>query len=134
MYAVAVRQADGRIKVEMGDDIHLDPVNGGFVSLKRYGSSVGFPIGQIECVANSSQFEMLTDNQKKAIALGKVQSFVHTWRSDRIRDFEHKKQDAKYNEVETRLIDGVLQDLLNSLTPEPNRPTLEVRSGNHRGA
>jgi hypothetical protein len=75
MYAIAVRQADGRIKVEMGDEIHLDPVNGGFVSLYRFGSSVGFPIGQIECVANSSQFNMLTENQKKAIALGKLQEY-----------------------------------------------------------
>lgn len=124
MYAMAVRQADGRIKVEMGDDIHLDPVNGGFVSLKRHGSSVGFPVGAVEDVRNSSQFEMLTDNQKKAIALGRVQAFIGTWQAERVREHERMGVNATYSTEEVRVIGKVLHELLDSLKPEADRPIL----------
>lgn len=133
MYAIAVRQADGRIKVEMGDDIHLDPVNGGFVSLKRFGSSVGFPISQIECVVNSSQFDMLTENQVKAIALGQASKFVRDWEARAVREWERRGEvEPNYNAEQSRLISKVLNDLLDSLRPQSDRPTLEARlSGNH---
>lgn len=134
MYALAVRQADGRIKIHMGDDVHLSPNNGGFISLRQHGSSVGFPVGQIEDVANNSQFELLTNNQKKAIALGKVQAFVGDWEAARIRDHERKGVNATYSDVECRVVSKVLHELLDSLKPESDRPTLEAHIGNYRGS
>lgn len=125
MYALAVRQADGRIKVEMGDDIHLDPVNGGFVSLKRHGSSVGFPLGAVEDVRNTSQYEMLTDNQKKAIALGKLQEYENYGRGSLTRD---ASEDFVLGVV------AVLNDLQERWTPKSDRPTLEASIDNHRGS
>lgn len=126
MYALAVRQADGRMKIEMGDDIHLDPVNGGFVFLMRHGSSVGFPIGHVECVANSSQFDMLTDNQKKVIALGKVEDHARRWFDNQQR-FEREGESA-YSKDEVRAIGEFSRALIESLRPERERSILEAKS------
>lgn len=121
MYALAVRQADGRVKIEMGDEIHLDPINGGFISLQRYGSSIGFPLGYVEDVRHSSQFEMLTENQKSAIALGKVQRF----QEDKLQRI---LTEWKLDEDEVQMVRDIFNELKDYLSPEKERPVLNVKA------